>query len=364
MKNIKVNLGKRSYNIFVAKGAVRLLPAIIRTLGISGPVAVITDRTVKAKTRSITSRVIKRITNDTFDVIVPGSEKSKSIDVYRDVVSTISARTRKHKPAVVAIGGGVVGDLAGFVASTYRRGVPFIQIPTTLLSQVDSSVGGKVGVDLPEAKNLIGAFYQPKCVLIDTDFLATLPRRQLRNGLAEIIKYAVIKDKPFFDLLESNLERILSLDGELLAEVIARCVEIKARVVEKDEFDNKDIRIILNFGHTMGHAIEAASAYSNEYNHGESVGLGMILASEMALRLGMIKEEECSRIKGIISRTGLPSRVKNVPVADILRAYEFDKKFTKGANRFVLPRAIGKVVVVEDLPLILVKSVLREYVDR
>lgn len=362
MKESRLDLNNRSYDITIGSGVVEKLPEVISSMKFSGPVVVITDKTVAAKTSSIISPVIKRLVNSVIKVVVPATEKSKSLKVFKDTVHTISKKTKTYKPLIVGIGGGVVGDLAGFVAATYRRGVPVIHVPTTLLAQVDSSVGGKVGVDLPEAKNLIGAFWQPKAVLMDTDFLHTLPKRQVRNGLAEVIKYAIIKRGGLFRFLEENMKEILALDKKAMEKVVHECVDIKARIVERDELDVKDIRIVLNFGHTLGHAIEAASGYEH-YNHGESVALGMILAGEIALRLEMLKEKDFARIKALMKKVGLPVNIHGVKVKDILKSYGYDKKFVTGSNRFVLPRRIGSVEVVEDIPGILIRTVLREHVN-
>lgn len=345
----------------IGAGVIKKLPGLIRSMGFTGPVVVITDKVVKARTGCVTDPVFESMPNDIVRIVVPPAEKSKSIEVFRDTTQKISRKTKKHRPLIIALGGGVVGDLAGFVAATYRRGVPLIQVPTTLLAQVDSSIGGKVGVDLPEAKNLVGAFYQPKAVLTDPDFLGTLPLRQVRNGLAEVIKYAVIESRELFEFLEDKMEDVLALKKKPLEKIIHECVAIKARTVEKDELDRKDIRIALNFGHTLGHAIEAASEYSTRYNHGESIAIGMILAGEIAMRLDMLKEKDLERIKALIKKAGLPGRVRGLSVKAIMEAYGYDKKFTAGANRFVLPKRIGKVEVIEDLPGLLIRTVLREY---
>ncbi len=362
MKKIKVDLSGRSYDILIGSKAVTRLPHLIEASGYKGPVAVITDKVVASQTARITGPVFKSLSNDVFRITLPATERAKSIRVFQDVSQRISKRTKTHKPLIIALGGGVVGDLAGFVAATYRRGVPLLEIPTTLLAQVDSSVGGKVGVDLPEAKNLIGAFYQPKWVLMDPDFLKSLPPRQLRNGLAEIIKYAIIAKGSLFSFLEDNIKGVLALERKAVERIIYECVSIKARIVEKDELDVKDIRIILNFGHTLGHAIEAASGYSKRYNHGESIAIGMLLASEISVRLDMLKEKDFIRIRNLIKNTGLPVRLHGVSLKDIMNAYGYDKKFTTGANRFVLPKRIGQVEVIEDIPALLIRTVLRGYV--
>ncbi|MFQ5952065.1 MAG: 3-dehydroquinate synthase [Candidatus Omnitrophota bacterium] len=363
MKKVSVNLAERSYDILVEAGAIKRLPGLVKSMSFTGPIVIITDKVVASKADRIISPTVKRLPNELYHIVVPSTERSKSIKVFQDTTQKISRKTKTHRPMIIALGGGVVGDLAGFVAATYRRGVPLVQIPTTLLAQVDSSIGGKVGVDLPEAKNLVGAFCQPKVVLMDTDFLRTLPRRQIQNGMAEIIKYAIIKSRSLFTFLEDNMKKVLSLEKKPLERIIHECVAIKARIVEKDELDNKDIRIVLNFGHTLGHAIEAASGYSKLYNHGESIAVGMILAGEIAVRLDMLKKKELDRIKSLIKKAGLPVSLRGVSVKDIISSHAYDKKFITGSNRFVLPKRIGSVEVVEDIPELLVKTVLKEYVE-
>ena len=359
MKKIKVKLAERSYDVIVGQGAFKELPSSIRNFGKDTPVVVIIDKTVASRAKDLIAPVLKKIPNDIIKIPVGPGEKAKSFAVFAGIIKTIAKRTRKHSPVIVAIGGGVAGDLAGFVAATYRRGVPLIQVPTTLLAQVDSSVGGKTGIDLPEAKNLVGAFWQPRKVLIDTGFLKTLPRRQVSNGMAEVIKYGVIKSKVLFDFLEKNIKAINALEPKALEKIIAECVSIKAEVVAKDEFDKKDIRIMLNFGHTIGHAIEAASGY--RYGHGESVAIGMVMAGEVAVGLKMFDRADLERIKALLSKSGLPIGTRKVPVKSILEAYQYDKKFTSGANRLVLPRAIGNVRVVESVPEDLIRNVIKEF---
>lgn len=363
MKKVRVNLAGRSYNVTIGSGAIGSLSGLIGSMKFTGPVVVITDKVITSKLKSSIQSVLKQLPGDFYTVVVPASEKSKSLGIYRETMHKISKKTKTHRPMIITLGGGVVGDLGGFVAATYRRGVPYIQIPTTLLAQVDSSVGGKVGIDLPEAKNLVGAFYQPKAVLMDPDVLRTLPKKQIRSGLGEIIKYAIIKSPSLFEFLEDNVKNFLLLKKRTLEKVIYECVAIKARIVEKDEYDNKGVRIVLNFGHTLGHAIEAASGYSGEYGHGESVAIGMLLAGEISMQLGMLKEKDLKRIKGLIKKAGLPDNIRGISAKDILNSYAYDKKFTTGANRFVLPKRIGSVEVVEEIPELLVKTVLKSYVD-
>jgi 3-dehydroquinate synthase len=237
-----------------------------------------------------------------------------------------------------------------------------IQVPTTLLAGVDSSIGGKTGIDIPEAKNLIGAFKQPLAVIVDTEFLKALPERQLVSGMGEVIKYGIIKDPELFKYLERNISKILQKDHAALARVLYDSALIKARIVEKDEFDTKDIRIILNFGHTLGHAVEAASGYSEGYSHGESVGLGMLMASGIALKLGLLAGKDYDRIRGLVEKAGLPSSAGILSVKRIMGSCSHDKKFVKGLNRFVLPTRIGDVVVREGIPEKLIRTVVREHV--
>jgi len=242
-----------------------------------------------------------------------------------------------------------VGDLAGFTASIYKRGIPYVQIPTTLLSQVDSAIGGKTAIDLSAGKNLAGAFYQPKLVFTDVSFLEKLPEKELISGLAEVIKYGIIKSPGLFRFVEKNYNKILGRDRKSLLRVVSECGIIKAGVVEKDEMDNKKIRIILNLGHTIGHAIEAASGYLGSYNHGQAVGLGILASVYIAEKKGFLEKADSRRIKNIIKNTGLPIRLKNVKLKDILSAQAHDKKFIHGKNRFVLPVKIGKVIVKEGI---------------
>ncbi|MEA3489324.1 MAG: 3-dehydroquinate synthase [Candidatus Omnitrophota bacterium] len=362
MKKLRVDLDKRSYDILIGSGVIKRFPSLLKAMRFTGPVVVVTDNIVHSRTHKVTDPVFKSMPNAFFRFLVPSSEKSKSLEVFQNTVHKISRKTRTHQPLIVALGGGVVGDLAGFIASTYRRGVPLVQIPTTLLAQVDSAIGGKVGVDLPEAKNLVGAFYQPAFVVMDTDFLRTLPCRQIRNGTAEIIKYAIIKDQGLFGYLEKNIEKILKLRKNDIEKIIYECACIKARLVEKDERDDKGIRIALNFGHTIGHAIEAASGYSRVYTHGEAISVGMLLAGEIAMQLDMLKEKDFKRIRALIKKARLPTRVRGVSLRDIMSSHKYDKKFITGYSRLVLPTKIGSVEIVEGIPWLLIKTVLRKYV--
>jgi 3-dehydroquinate synthase len=261
--------------------------------------------------------------------------------------------------AVLALGGGVVGDIAGFAAACYQRGIGYAQLPTTLLAQVDSSVGGKTGVNHSGGKNLIGAFYQPLCVIADTDTLATLPDRELRAGLAEVIKYGCVWDPLLFDWLDKNMDKLLARDADALTYAIARSCEIKATVVAKDEREY-NLRAILNFGHTFGHAIEAATAYET-YLHGEAVGLGMLIAADLSHRLGLIDAAVTGRVRDILARTGLPTEAPRIGAARALELMQMDKKVLAGTVRLVLLDRLGRAIVTGDYAQSVLEATLGEH---
>jgi len=281
--------------------------------------------------------------------LVPDSEKAKSDKTLISILNRISAYDSNKDLFLVALGGGVIGDVAGFAASIYKRGIPYVQVPTTLLSQVDSAIGGKTAIDLPAAKNMAGSFYQPKAVISDVCALLSLSARQVRNGLAECIKYGVISDRKLFEYLEKNYRKALALDKNVLQRIILAASRIKARIVEEDEFDKKGKRVILNYGHTIGHAIESASGYSGKYNHGEAVAIGMICAARISSMLGLLKEVDRIRIERLIKRCGLTKKISGLKIPHIYDALMRDKKFIHGKTRMVLPVRIGKVRVVEGI---------------
>jgi 3-dehydroquinate synthase len=282
--------------------------------------------------------------------VVPPGEASKTldraIDLFDDLVRT---RADRHT-AVVALGGGVVGDLAGFVAATYARGVPLLMIPTTLLAQVDSAVGGKVGVNHPRCKNVIGAFWQPVGVWADTETLATLPERELRCGLAEVVKYGVILDARFFDRLEEQAGAITARRPEALRAVVAHSCRLKAEVVTRDEREETGLRAVLNFGHTVAHAVEQVAGYGGDYLHGEAVAVGMVAESRLAERIGWVGPEVTARLTALLERFGLPTAAPGLDPESLIDTMSRDKKSQKGKTRFVLPRGgIGRVELT-DLP--------------
>ena len=292
-------------------------------------------------------------------VLEPG-EQTKSLAAAAELYDRLVAMPADRQTIVVAVGGGVIGDLAGFVAATYARGLAFVQVPTTLLAQVDSSVGGKVGINHPQAKNLIGAFHQPLGVFIDTTALNTLPERDYRSGLAEVVKYGVILDAAFFDDLETHAAELISRAPEVMRHVVARCCRLKADVVERDEFERTGLRACLNYGHTFAHALEALAGYG-ELLHGEAVSIGMICASRLAERLGRIDHTTTLRQQSLLESLGLPTRLPGSMKLDspaLLDRMRLDKKGIAGQLRFVLPDRLGHVELVEGVPESAVLAVL------
>jgi len=360
MREIKVNLDKRTYTIYIGNNILKSIFRPLRPHFAQRPLLIVTNKNISARIGKKLLQPLKAVNKDVTCMEVPDSERAKSFKVYSQIVSALSRLGKGIKPAIIAFGGGVVGDVAGFAAATYRRGIPFIQVPTTLLAQVDSSIGGKVAIDLPQAKNLVGSFYQPAAVISDLSLLNTLPKKQIKNGLAEIIKYGVIYDASFFKYLETNVGKILKLSAHELESSVFKSAYIKARVVEADELDNSGIRVILNFGHTFAHAIETAFRYSLSYTHGEAVAIGMALASSLAVKMKMFSMSDSERITNLILNAGLPIRFKKSEIDKVSEAIRFDKKFTSGKNRFVLPRRIGQVRTVEGVPWKLIESVLNE----
>ena len=360
MASVSVRLGERSYIIAIEKTLGRL-PRELKRLDPGTEIAVVTNPKVKSLFGKSAGDSFKKAGLKARFLLVPDSEKAKSLKEAMRLLASLSRMDGKGKRlCVAALGGGVVGDLGGFAASAYKRGIPYIQVPTTLLAQVDSSIGGKVAVDLPEGKNLVGSFYQPKLVYSDISFLKKLSARDFASGMAEVIKYAVIKDKALFNYLELNRRKILRRDDGALLEIVKRCAKIKAGIVSKDEREKRSIRTILNYGHTIGHAIEAAHGYSNAYSHGEAVGLGMIAAARMSQRLGIFSDGDVSKIEKLIGDFGLPVKMKKADMGKIMGSLSRDKKFIRGVNRFVLPVKIGRAVVKEAIPEPLIREEIKK----
>ncbi len=358
MKKIKVDLQEKSYNILIGNKITSKLGAYLREVLPQNYAIIITTPKISKLYTAVIKKALIKAHVSSKTVIIPDSEKSKSIFYLNRILKTVAASARGKIPFIVALGGGVVGDVAGFAASIYKRGIPYVQVPTTLLAQIDSSIGGKTAIDLNSGKNLVGSFYQPALVLTDIDFLKSLPKREICSGLAEMIKYALIKDAKLFNYLEGNYKDILSLKSEIIGNAIYRCAKIKAEIVSKDELERKGIRTILNFGHTIGHAIEAASKY--RYNHGESIALGMIAASKIAHSLNLINLKTYERIFSLIKICGLPVKARNIGYRKILKTIGYDKKFIGKRNRFVLPIRIGKVTIKEGINKKIIIGAIKE----
>jgi 3-dehydroquinate synthase len=343
VQRIDVNLGSRGYPIFIGAGALRLKDAfdqVIRTRD----VLVITNTTVGPLYGAALSGALAP--RRCLEVVLPDGEVHKTLANVSRMLDVLIANRFARDCCVVALGGGVVGDMAGFTAACYQRGVAFVQVPTTLLAQVDSSVGGKTGVNHPGGKNLIGAFHQPAAVFADTDTLRTLPDRELRAGLAEVIKYGLIVDREFFDWLEANAPGLLGRDTVALTHAIRRSCEIKAEIVARDEREQGD-RALLNLGHTFGHAIESATNYST-WLHGEAVGAGMLLAADMSQRLGWVTAADVERVEHLLKLFGLRTDVSDLAAGTLAEKMKIDKKVAAGRIRLVLLKAIGKSVVTGD----------------
>lgn len=362
MKIIKLNLKKYPYNIIVGINIINSLGIYLKKINIGCDAYVITNQCIKNKYSKILDKALKESGFSVKFKLVPDTEKSKSIEQLYRIIKDIAGYDKNKSVFIIALGGGVIGDLSGFVASIYKRGIPYIQIPTTLLAQVDSSIGGKTAVDLLQGKNLVGAFYQPRLVLSDIGTLKTLNPKQLRSGLAEVIKYGIIKDRGLFTYLEKNYKKILSLKTESLEFIVNRSSRIKAEIVRQDEREEKGIRTILNFGHTIGHALEAAGGYKG-YNHGEAVAIGILIASDISLALGSLSDKNQKRIEKIIEVMGLPTRIKGISANNILKSYYHDKKFIGARNRFVLIDDIGNPKITENVPLELITDILKKRIE-
>jgi 3-dehydroquinate synthase len=359
MRTVKVPLGDRSYSILIGPGLLPQLGARCRRLALARRCAVITDTNVGPLFARPVLRSLQAAGFDPALITVPGGETAKSLKTVQACWDQLAARRLERKSFVVALGGGVVGDLAGFVAASYLRGLAFVQVPTTLLAQVDSSVGGKVGVNLKAGKNLVGAFHQPRLVLADLDTLGTLPVREFRAGLAEVIKYGIIADAGFFRRLERDFVKLLKRDPRTLATVVARCCEIKAEVVGQDETES-GLRAILNFGHTIGHGLEAISGYG-KYLHGEAIAIGQVAAARLSWAMLGLPAAEVERVRLLFEQAGLPTGVKlgAAQLTALLAALRLDKKVSEGEVRFVLARQIGKVLHGLPVPDAMVREVLQ-----
>jgi 3-dehydroquinate synthase len=360
VRTVHVPLGNRSYNIKIAPGLIDRVGSECARLKLASRCAIVTDTNVgKRYARAVFNSLAAAGFAPSLTIVQPG-ETAKSLKTVQSCYDQLAAQRLERESFIVALGGGVVGDLTGFLAATYLRGIAFVQVPTTLLSQVDSSVGGKVGVNLKAGKNLVGAFYQPKLVLCDLNALKTLPEREFRAGFAEVIKYGILYDAKLFAQLERHLPKILRRDQAVLSPVIARCCEIKAEVVGKDETEG-GLRAILNFGHTIGHAIENISGYGT-YLHGEAISIGQVAAAKLSRKILGLPERDVERIENLFRNAGLPVQIglDSRKRQKLLDAMRLDKKVSGGEIKFVLAEKIGKVGWNQRVPENLIRGVLDE----
>ena len=358
MHDISVKLGPRSYRIVVDAGILGRVGPELKALGVGAKVALFSDAGILARLAGPVRGSIAAAGFDVTVVELPAGEAAKSVEVASRGWDALLAAGLDRGSTVVALGGGAVGDLAGFVAATYMRGVNFVQLPTTLLAQVDASIGGKTAIDHPRAKNLVGAFHQPRLVLVDPVTLTTLPEREFRSGLAEVVKHGVVLDADYFADLETCRGALLARDIETLTRVVAGSCRLKANVVERDE-QEAELRAVLNYGHTIGHAVEAVTGYAR-WTHGEAVSLGMAAEARLAERLGVASRETADRQIELLRAVGLPVRDSGAAPSAVLEALGRDKKAREGRVPFVLAPEIGRFTVVFDVPREAVLETLQE----
>lgn len=347
MQTLRVALGERSYPIHIGTGLLDRADLILPCLA-EKRVAVVTNTTVAPLFLERIAAALAGAGVAAIRIVVPDGEEHKDWPALTAIFDALLEHRCDRHITLVALGGGVIGDLAGFAAATYQRGVAYIQVPTTLLAQVDSSVGGKTAINHRLGKNMIGAFHQPRLVLADMDTLKSLPERELRAGLAEVIKHGLIRDPEFFAWLESRIDRLLARDPEALARAVLRSVEIKAEIVAQDERET-GVRALLNFGHTFGHAIETGLGYG-AWLHGEAVAAGMVMAADLSQRLGYLPQADASRIRSLLRRAGLPVAAKGLTPQRMLELMSVDKKVRGGRIRFVLLERIGSAMIRDDVP--------------
>ena len=355
MQTLKVGLAERSYPIHISTGLLDRADLILPFLT-HKRVAIVSNTTVAPLYLAHFSGLLEKYGVKVVSIILPDGEKFKNSETLNLIYDALLSNRCERNTPLIALGGGVIGDMTGYAAATYLRGVPFIQIPTTLLSQVDSSVGGKTGINHPLGKNMIGAFYQPQVVLIDIATLNTLPDQELRAGLAEVIKYGLIRDLPFLEWLESNMEKLLARDVDALRYAIARSCQNKAEVVGNDERESGE-RALLNLGHTFGHAIENGMGYG-VWLHGEAVAAGTIMAADLSRRMGWLTEQDVSRVWQLFERAGLPTTAPYMPVEQYLDLMGLDKKVVDGKVRFILLQALGQAVITSAIPADLLRATL------
>jgi len=364
MKIIKIQLQERSYPIFIGKNSSLKIGQICSDINIGRDAIIITNSYLKEKFLGEIIACLNKNKITSKLILVPQTEEAKSVKYCLKILNELAHFDKMKRLFIIAFGGGAIGDLAGFVASIYKRGIGYIQVPTTLLAQIDSAIGGKTAINLAVAKNLVGSFYQPKAVIVDNLFLKTLPKKQLLSGIAEAIKYAVIKDKKLFYFLKNNHQQIQKLDCSAIDFIQEHCIRIKAKIIQIDEREERGIRTILNFGHTIGHALESAFGYK-KLTHGESISIGMACASEISAQLNLLPQKELKQILELINLYRLPTILKT-PFKEsllnrIMNSLFKDKKFIQATPRFVLPVGIGKVIVKNNISEELIRETIKKH---
>ena len=365
MKNIHVNVdGGRAYDILIGHNILGDIGSTIKPLNPGTSIFLITSPRIGGL---YANQLVASLNRAGYTDIrihkIPDGEKYKDFNSYRKLLDDIIDFNddEEKKIFVVNLGGGVVGDLGGHLAATYRRGIDYIQVPTTLLAFVDCGIGGKVGHNFNGVKNIVGSFYQPKMVYADLNLLKTLSKREMKSGLAEVVKYGIISQPSLFELIENHLNEIFALDEKIIDKITADSYRIKADIVAKDEYDTKGIRATLNYGHTIGHAIEAASKYA--YRHGEAISIGMVCVNDVAVAMGKMDKNMAARIENLLVKIGLPTSIRKCNLSEIMGYFMRDKKFVNGKNRLIFATDFGKTEIVEEVPMDLIKAAIKKHYE-
>lgn len=356
MEVVNVRLKERSYPIYIGRGLLKEVGDRLNKVNADTKAVVITNPLVNGLYGDVIKNSLKKANFKVSFTEIPDGEEYKTLETACKIYNRLIDEKMERQSLLIALGGGVIGDITGFVAATFLRGVSYIQVPTTLLAHIDSSIGGKTAVNHPKGKNLIGAFYQPKAVFIDVDTLRTLSKKDILCGAAEIIKYGVIRDSNFFEYLENNIKKLINLDEKVLIHTVKRACEIKTDVVSRDERET-GLRAILNFGHTIGHAIESTTDYK-KYRHGEAVAIGMVYASKLSLEFGLCNNKDCTRVVNLIKKAGLPTTISDLDIDAIIDSMHLDKKVKEEKVRFVLMRKIGSVEIHSGISHSMIKKVM------
>lgn len=356
LPKVTVNINENSYPVYISPGLICHTGKIINEHGSRGNYAVVTDEVINELHGEKLKKALKKLENHPELITIPSGEETKSWNQAGSLIGELLGKELDRQSTIIAFGGGVIGDLSGFVAAIYMRGINLIQIPTTLLAQVDSSIGGKTAVNHPLGKNLIGAFKQPLMVISDTSILKTLPLKQIRSGIAEVVKHGVIADRALLSYVENNVSEIIKANPDTLSHIVRRSVEIKTEFIRRDERELTDIRALLNYGHTVGHALETLT--NSKLSHGEAVAIGMLIASRISEKLGFIKPSTISRQEQLLKNLGFETKPPSIDPLEVTRVMRYDKKVKDGRIRFVLPTGIGTPPILKSIPEKMITEVI------